>query len=47
MARAVFEEWRLVHYMSEFKVWLERGAPSEDADEKSHKPSRSKTSQYE
>jgi hypothetical protein len=47
MARAVFEEWRLVHYMSEFKVWLDRGAPSEDADEKSHKPSRSKTSQYE
>jgi hypothetical protein len=47
MARAVFEEWRLVHHMSEFKVWLDRGAPSDDADDKSHKPSRSGTSQSE
>ena len=47
MARAVFEEWRLVHHMSEFKVWLDRGAPSDDADDKNHKPSRSETSQSE
>src|SRR5438128_1322224 len=47
MARAVFEEWRLVHCMSEFKVWLDRGAPSDDIDDKSHKPSRSETSQSE
>jgi hypothetical protein len=31
MARAVFEEWRLAHSLDEFKSWLERGAPSEDA----------------
>jgi hypothetical protein len=34
MARAIFEEWKLVHSMNEFKNWLEYGAPSEDADEK-------------
>lgn len=32
MARAVFEEWRLAHSSSEFKFWLEQGAPSDDAD---------------
>jgi hypothetical protein len=47
MARAVFEEWRLAHHMSEFKVWLDRGAPSDDADDKSHKPRRAETSQSE
>jgi hypothetical protein len=31
MARAVFEEWRLVHSLGEFRLWLERGAPSDDA----------------
>ena len=31
MARAVFEEWRLVHSLGDFRVWLEQGAPSEDA----------------
>jgi hypothetical protein len=31
MARAVFEEWRLAHSMDEFKSWLDRGAPSDDA----------------
>jgi hypothetical protein len=31
MARAVFEEWRLVHSLGDFRLWLERGAPSEDA----------------
>jgi len=30
MARAVFEEWRLAHTLGEFRLWLERGAPSED-----------------
>jgi hypothetical protein len=32
MARAVLEEWRLAHSMGDFKAWLDRGAPSEDAD---------------
>jgi hypothetical protein len=31
MARAVFEEWRLAHSLGEFRLWLERGAPSDDA----------------
>lgn len=31
MARAVYDEWRLAHAMDEFKTWLERGAPSDDA----------------
>jgi hypothetical protein len=47
MARAVFEEWRLVHHMREFKVWLDRGAPSDDANDNSHKHRRSKTAQSE
>jgi hypothetical protein len=33
MARAVFEEWRLAGSLGEFRVWLERGAPSEDASD--------------
>lgn len=32
MARSVFEEWRLAHSLDDFKSWLERGAPSDDAD---------------
>ena len=31
MARAVFEEWRLAHTLGAFRLWLERGAPSDDA----------------
>jgi hypothetical protein len=31
MARAILDEWRLAHTMPEFAAWLERGAPSEDA----------------
>jgi hypothetical protein len=31
MARAIFEEWRLAQSMSDFKSWLEQGAPSDDA----------------
>jgi hypothetical protein len=31
MARTVFEEWRLAHSMGDFAAWLERGAPSDDA----------------
>jgi hypothetical protein len=35
MARAVLEEWRLAHSLEEFRVWLQQGAPSDDAkDEK-------------
>jgi hypothetical protein len=31
MARAVLEEWRLAHSMNDFRAWLDRGAPSDDA----------------
>jgi hypothetical protein len=31
MARAVFDEWRLAHASGEFRLWLEQGAPSDDA----------------
>jgi len=31
MARAVFEEWRLTHTLRDFRLWLEQGAPSDDA----------------
>lgn len=31
MARAILEEWRLAHSLGEFRIWLERGAPSDDA----------------
>jgi hypothetical protein len=35
IARGVLEDWRLAHSMDAFRVWLERGAPSDDAkDEK-------------
>jgi hypothetical protein len=30
MARSVLEEWRLAHSMTEFRAWLEHGAPSDD-----------------
>ncbi|MBI4523066.1 MAG: hypothetical protein HY695_04540 [Deltaproteobacteria bacterium] len=32
MARIVFEEWRMAHALEEFRVWLDQGAPSADAD---------------
>lgn len=32
IAIAVLEEWRLAHQMPSFAVWLEHGAPSDDAD---------------
>lgn len=35
MARAVFEEWRLAHTLGEFRAWLEKGAPSDDASDRS------------
>ena len=31
MARAIFDEWHLAQSSGEFKSWLDRGAPSEDA----------------
>ena len=31
MARVVLDEWRLAHAMGDFKAWLDRGAPSDDA----------------
>ena len=42
MARSVLEEWRLAHSLNDFRVWLERGAPSDDAkDEKPRERSSS------
>jgi hypothetical protein len=41
MARAIFDEWSLAHSMNEFKIWLDSGAPSDDANEGSHKRRRS------
>jgi hypothetical protein len=32
MARGVLDEWRLARSMRDFKDWLDRGAPSDDAD---------------
>jgi hypothetical protein len=32
MARTIFEEWCLTHSIDEFKAWLGRGAPSDDAN---------------
>jgi len=39
MARSVFEEWRMVHSLGNFREWLERGAPSDDALDKNEKSS--------
>jgi hypothetical protein len=41
MARSVLEEWRLAHSMEEFRVWLEQGAPSDDANDEKPKERRS------
>jgi len=38
MARNVLEEWRLAHSMDEFRVWLEKGAPSDDSELENAKP---------
>ena len=32
MARTVLEEWHMAHAMGDFKSWLDRGAPSDDAN---------------
>ncbi len=39
MARSVFEEWRLAHSLEEFRMWLDRGAPSEDVGDPNRKRS--------
>lgn len=41
MARAIFDEWSLAHSMNEFKIWLDSGAPSDDANEGKRKRDRS------
>lgn len=43
MGRAVLEEWRLAHSMGDFKAWLDRGAPSDDADAASRHDARAAT----
>jgi hypothetical protein len=40
MALSVFEEWRMARSMDSFKGWLERGAPSDDADPLAAAPRR-------
>ena len=41
MARTVLDEWRLAHSMPEFRVWLEQGAPSDDAKDENPKDRQS------
>jgi hypothetical protein len=41
MARSVLEEWRLAHSMGNFRVWLEQGAPSDDAKDEHPRERRS------
>lgn len=41
MARSVYEEWRMAHSLDNFRDWLERGAPSDDAFDKNEKSPRS------
>src|SRR5262245_15760327 len=41
MARAVLDEWRLAHSLKEFRVWLEQGAPSDDAKDEKPRERRS------
>jgi hypothetical protein len=41
MARAVLEEWRLAHSLTEFRTWLEQGAPSDDANDDKPRERRS------
>lgn len=41
MARSVLEEWRLAHSMGDFRIWLEHGAPSDDARDENPKERRS------
>jgi hypothetical protein len=41
LARAVLEEWRLAHSLKEFRVWLEQGAPSDDAKDDKPRERRS------
>jgi hypothetical protein len=44
MARAIYDEWKLAHSMNEFKIWLDSGAPSDDAEEGKRKRERSEQS---
>jgi hypothetical protein len=37
MARGIFEEWPMARALGTFRDWLERGAPSDDANETSEK----------
>ena len=41
MARTVLDEWRLAHSMPEFRIWLEQGAPSDDAKDENPKERQS------
>jgi hypothetical protein len=36
MALSIFEEWRLAQDASEFREWLEQGAPSDDRSTTDH-----------
>jgi hypothetical protein len=41
LLRSVLEEWRLAHSLGEFRVWLEQGAPSDDANDEKPRERRS------
>jgi hypothetical protein len=46
IARVVYEEWQMAHSLTDFKAWLERGAPSDDAEpSSSNAPERSEDAQ--
>jgi hypothetical protein len=46
IARVVYEEWQMAHSLTDFKAWLERGAPSDDAEPSSpNAPGRSDDAQ--
>jgi hypothetical protein len=46
MARAIFDEWRLAHSLEEFRVWLEQGAPSDDAKQENRSERQSSSGDF-
>jgi hypothetical protein len=40
MARPLLDDWRLAQAVPEFAAWLDRGAPSDDADHTARAPCR-------
>jgi hypothetical protein len=44
MALSIFEEWRLANAADDFRDWLARGAPSDDAQREDSRHSPTETS---